>query len=298
MDIIKSPYEILPTGSLRFNSNTNKKVIHEETKPSSPVLDMTNKPKMNFVSRELDDESGKKILDYIYDEMNGSLIPDSKKKTKHTTKTRITDDGHKSSFYVPDSKSVPKNTSLNIFDHISDSLGLKTTSNIQKIDKNILKKNDITIRVLIEELEIPISNLRQANILHTFDDLLELGFTPFDLTRNRELFNCGTLKTLFNTDYKMMEKKNVPVNIDHIIRGKFYSTELQTINFSFNTMITEKGIGRSQLHALNFPLKELINLGFEYKHLRILDISKRRALAPQPEGFGWDIVTYDLLRLL
>ena len=291
-DRVKSPYELVPTESLRFQS------IDEPIVPLTPiqsVSSVTSKQK-TMVSRELDEESGKKILDYIYDEMNGSLIS-KKKKRKPLAKPGIADNGHKNAFYIPEQKNSVTTTSTSIFDRISDSLGLKTTSNVAKIDLDTLVNNEMTLEILIEDCEIPISNLRQANIVSTFQDLMALGFTPMDLTRDRKLFNVGTLKTLFDADYKTMRKYNVPIDIEHIMKGKFFASELQTLGFTFEHMIQEKGIGRSQLHALNFSLSDLINLGLEYHHLRILDITKKRALSPRPDGFGWDKETYELLKM-
>lgn len=287
---VKSPYELVPTESLRFQS------IDASLMPApSPVQSIqsvsSGKPK-TMVSRELDEESGKKILDYIYDEMNGSLIS-KKKKRKPAAKAGIADNGHKNAFYIPEQKSsVSSGTTTSFFDRISDSLGLKTTSNVAKIDLDTLVNNEMTLEILIEDCEIPISNLRQANIVTTFQDLLALGFTPMDLTRNRQLFNVGALKTLFDADYKTMRKYQVPIDVEHIMKGKFVASELQTIGFTFEDMIEEKGIGRSQLHALNFSLSDLMNLGIEKKHLRKLRITKEQAISPRPDGFGWDEETY------
>jgi hypothetical protein len=295
-DRVKSPYELVPTESLRFQLMTIDEPVAPMIQVQS-VSSVSNKQK-TMVSRELDEESGKKILDYIYDEMNGSLIS-KKKKRKPLAKPGIADNGHKNAFYIPEQKTINSSgtTSTSLFDRISDSLGLKTTSNVAKIDLDTLVNNEMTLEILIEDCEIPISNLRQANIVSTFQDLLALGFTPMDLTRDRKLFNVGTLKTLFDADYKTMRKYNVPIDIEHIMKGKFVASELQTIGFTFEYMIQEKGIGRSQLHALNFSLSDLINLGLENQHLRILDISKRRALSPRPDGFGWDKETYELLKM-
>jgi hypothetical protein len=213
-----------------------------------------------------------------------------KKQRNTPSKTSLAQDGHKSTFYIPESKrNTNKGTasSLNLLDYVSDSLGLKTTSNIQKIDKSSLKKNGITIEILIEDCEVAISNLRLAGILTSFEDLMELDFKPMDLTRNRELFNCNSLKTLFNADHGKMEKYGIPLGIDDIIQGKFYVSELQTLAFRLDRMIREGGIGKSQLHALNFPLEDLISLGLKKEHLIILKISRRHALMPLPEGFGW-----------
>lgn len=244
----------------------------------------------------MDEESGKKILDYIYDEMNGSLMK-NKSKRKPLAKAGIAENGHKNAFYIPEQKSIASSstTTTSFFDRISDSLGLKTTSNVAKIDLDTLVNNEMTLEILIDDCEIPISNLRQANIVTTFQDLLALKFTPMDLVRNRQLFNAGTLKTLFDADYKTMRKYQVPIDIVHIMKGKFLSSELQTLGFNFEQMIDEGGIGRSQLHALNFSLSDLINLGIEKKHLVKLKITKEQALSPRPDGFGWDKETYGLL---
>jgi hypothetical protein len=283
-----SPYELLPTESLRFEL--------EQTRPP-PIIQTqsitnTKVVKDNFISRELDEDTGRRILDYIYDEVSGSVT--TKKKSRKKTNLSIGADGHKNSFYIPEATNKPT-SSTTFFDRISDSLGLKTVSNVQKINMDVLKSNGVTLEVLIDECEVSITNLKQANILSTFQDLLELGFTPMDLTRNRLLFNCGTLKTLFNADHNTLIKYGVPIDVEHLIRGKILSSELQTLGFSFDNMINEKGIGRDQLKTLNFPLRDLMNLGFEKRHLKKLHITKEFALKSWPDGFGWNKETFDLL---
>lgn len=308
---VKSPYQLLPTESLRFTPPKKMKQKKQElrtittTTPTEFISNLSSsvKSRNDFVTRELDDESGKRILEYIYDEMHGSLMTknrreERKKKKTNPSKASLAKDGHKNTFYIPESKrNTNKSTasSLNILDYVSDSLGLKTTSNIQKIDKSSLRKNGMTIEILIEDCEVSLSNLRLAGILNSFEDLLELDFRPMDLTRNRELFNCNSLKTLFNANHDTMEKYGIPLGIDDIMLGKFYVSELQTLDFKLDRMVLERGIGKSQLHALNFPLEDLISLGLTREHLKILNISRRQALMPMPEGFGWKEEIYKRL---
>ena len=75
-----SPYELLPTETLLARNNTTPS-------PIIPTVVTPTLTKIIPISRELDKDSAERILDYIYNEVEGSLsnsgILHNKKKKKN-----------------------------------------------------------------------------------------------------------------------------------------------------------------------------------------------------------------------
>jgi len=115
-------------------------------------------------------------------------------------KRNVTANGPYGYFFTPSLPgSTKKTTSLfdDIVNGVTDSLGIKTKSNIENITKETLIENDITVAVLLEDIGVRLSEFKNAGILNSLQDLVDIGFDPCDLTRDRLLFSCATLYQLF-----------------------------------------------------------------------------------------------------
>jgi hypothetical protein len=302
---VLSPYEAIPTEELYFTSpeqqHQRPQLPLEEIPRAAAYIGGVGSTSISSVSsvgvvrahtaaRELDEESGERILDYIYRKGGGSVAV--KKNSSPAPVMTLDPNGHTNSFYIPPAPTPSLSGGRGgggggFLDLLTDKLGLKTKANIQRIDKTVLVKNGVTLGVLIEECGVAISNLRQANILNTFEDLLDLGFCAEDLTRNRLLFSCQSFKQVFKADYHTMVRHGVPFDVSHLLKCKFTPQELDTLNYSLDTLIQAGGIDRDLLMKLNFSLADLVQLHFRGEHLKMLKISRRLATAPRPRGFGW-----------
>jgi hypothetical protein len=64
-----------------------------------------------------------------------------------------------------------------------------------------VKKHGLTVRDLVVSARVPMTDLFVANIVRSFDDLLELGFKTVDLTANPQCFTSAHLRQFFNVTY-------------------------------------------------------------------------------------------------
>lgn len=257
--------------------------------------------------RELDKESGEKLLDYIYHEMEGRVNGkrtslQSNNNNNNNNIAQLDKNGHMSAFFIPGKNTASTTTTTTrrggergILDLLGDSLGVKTENNIREITKEVLKENDMTIEIIITECQVSITNLYAANILTSFNDLLYLDFKLTDLTLNRELFRCETLKSLFKVNCKKMRKRGITFDLESLMIRPFYTSELEMLGFSIDSLIQSGGIARNQLRSLNYSLEGLISIGFKKEHIEKLKISKKSATRPQPNGFGWSESEYTAL---
>ena len=328
-----APYERTPTDSLVFirggasesSQVTSPLSHHQPSVPSSPSPPTRGtETTTTQVVRELDEQTGFRILDYIY-ERGGSVNIDDGGTTpvkRATPAPPISQAHNRNTFYIPPNTtstgSVGGTTTttagtkvMQLFDALTESLSFKTMSNVRKINKRVLQHNGITVETLIAQCRVAITNLYQARIVTSMRDLVELGFKTSDLLLDRTLFNCNTLCTLFGVRaddgrrnlpmYRVMVGHGVDFSLEHLMMNdSFLSSELMTLEFPLGEMIEADGIGRGQLLALKFPCAELVQLGLTKKHLKKLKISERHATEPrQPDGqggFGWTIEEYRSLR--
>jgi hypothetical protein len=58
----------------------------------------------------------------------------------------------------------------------------------QSITKHWLRDHGLTLRDLVADAKIPITDLKKAGIVQTFEDMLDLGFKTEDLTANTRCF--------------------------------------------------------------------------------------------------------------
>jgi hypothetical protein len=298
---VPSPFELLPNEHLLFQLPlpTTTTIVSLGPPPSqaTPITGISNGSKSQGIDRELDEETGKRVLAFIYGERNGKLSVGGGGEKKMES-LKFNQDGERTKIYVPSSRSNKSTTTSlmgSLFDRLTDSMGLKTMSNVKRITKEVLIENDVKLGNLIMDCDADITEFHRANILVTFQDLLDIGFEALDLVKNRELFNCQKLKLLFGADYDTLRLRSVPFDLSHVMRGNFNVTELMAFNFSIGTLVEEKGIGEDQLHCLQFSLEDLTLLHFSKKHLRMLGIKESRALKPRPIGFGWKEEEYRLL---
>jgi hypothetical protein len=289
-----SPFDLLPTEVLL----SRKDVATVETVVSTTKTIPTTS-KAVVVPRVLDKRTADKVLDYIY-EQEGKVTRNKKKEKKADTSLQFDDNGHMSTFFIP--RSGPSSTSRggnekNLLDIIGDSMGIKTDNNGQAIDIEVLKRNKITVEVLVSEIGVSITEFYVANILTTFDDLLYIGFKLTDLTLSkREYFSCDVLKTLYKVNCEKLAQWNITFDLETLMVGEFYVSELNALDFSIDPLIMSGCIARSQLRSLKYPLSGLISLKFNKENVDKLRISSRRAVRPQSEGgFGWSLAEYNAI---
>ena len=240
---------------------------------------MENPVELPRIKRELDEEIGKKILDYVYNKKKirgkeGGRGEKSKTKTLNLTKS-----GHKQDYYVytgnRNHSAGGGLESVKMFvDTTLDSLNIKTSGNIQEIDTYFLKANDITLAILIDEIQVKISDLYAGDVLRKFQDLVYIGFQPKDLVRNRELFNCDMLGNLFKTNYENILANGIRFDMREIVLGGFLASDLKALDYNLDDAIRNGFITLPALKVLNFSLEGLSLIGFRREHLKKLKIGK------------------------
>jgi hypothetical protein len=217
----------------------------------------------------------------------------SKKKVKknNTNKINLDENGHRTPFRIPSMKGGSHQktpTKLGLLDTAADYARIKSDSNMKNINKEVLINNGITISNLIEDCRVSITDLYVAGILTSFDDLIDLGFKPTDLTLNTELFNCASLVRLFKVNHNDMKAKRVEIDLEALMVGGFCSNDLEVIKFSIAPMIESGHIANKQLWALKYSFNDLLSLGLNKAHVSKLDISARRAVKRVEDGgWGW-----------
>lgn len=248
-------YKKRPTESLCITeiSKTPSKVLLKESEHvSSSTVTSSNSI---TVKRELDEETGKKILNYVYQKRGGLLnIGSSSGNNNNRPKQSLTKSGHKQEFYVHAAQQQQQGGG---------------SSNIQKIDIHFLVNNGITLEVLIDDIGIKISEMRAGGVLMNFKDLITIGFQPLDLVRDRKLFNCDMLGNLYNVNYESFSLNGIGFDIRDIIRGEFLASELHALEYNIDLPISKGHIGLPILKALNYSLEGLRLIGFTKEHLSL-----------------------------
>lgn len=316
MEKVDPPWVKRPNVLLRFELEGGGGGNYQ--KPSSSISSATSLSSANSISsntniltreRELDEETGKRILKLIYKRRKERESSEGGTPVKNNTNTNntyqktpsYTPSGHSETFFIPSNdKASSKGFGGgggpgigDMFDSVTDYFGVKTKSNVQRIDKAMLMDEGITIAMLITECRVPLSEMKLAKILNTFRDLMDLGFVPEDLTRNRELFNCNSLVTLYGKEErespcKLLARNGVQFDIRHIFQGKFLPSDLMSMGYNLDEPIKNQEITSSQLRSLNYSLEDLVVLGLEREHLIHLGITGKEALGKKVNGgFEW-----------
>jgi hypothetical protein len=326
-----SPYERVPLASLLYvrnastNDSTSQRYRDNDLQVSTFVEQTTIAPTKPAVTinKELDLESGFRLIEYI-DAIGGTIDVNREemerfkqnkqnkqnKQDKQDKQNRQNDGGakqqHRPSFYIPapqTSTTTAGTKKVSLIDRLSSGLSnavtLKTEHNVRRLSKDILLYNGLTIESVVRHCRVAISNLR-GNLLPAFQDLVDMSFKPQDMLIDRTLFNCNTLKNLYDANYATIVAHGVPFDLTHLMMDNgFTSSELIALGFPLGKMIDEDGIRQGQLRAIRFPLSDLVQLGFCKAHLTKLAISREIALKPivpnGTGGFGWSHDEYELL---
>jgi len=289
------PYKRRPTESL-FLSNTSPKLSLLKDSVNHSVS--TNDNNKVMIKRELDEETGKKILNYVYQKRGGLLTIGGGggmyNNNNNRPKQNLTKTGHKQDFYVHSSSSQQQQQQhgglKTLVDTVSDSLNITTSSNIQKIDIHFLVNHGITLEILIDDIGVKISEMYAGGVLMNFRDLITIGFQPLDLVRDRKLFNCDMLGNLYNVNYETFSVNGISFDIRDIIRGEFLASELHALEYNIDLPISKEHLGLPILKALNFSLEGLTLIGFTKEHLKKLKIGAREA-----RELGWNHDEYLVL---
>jgi len=330
-----SPYEVTPLASLRYvRPTTNDLPISLPTvyparvnqqqqqqqqqqpvypsHPSHPSGGSYNAPRnpMPMNMKELSEESGFRLLDLIWEEGGTVIISEEQmavfKRNRQRATKQINQAQNRPQFYVPPSGGGSTHNNISIrsmFDSLTNQANLKTMSNVRRITKDVLLYNGITLDMVLRRARVPVSELKGANIVTSFADLVELGFKPEDLLIDRALFNCNTLRHLFEgTTYQVIVSHGVAFNLEHLMMdNSFLSSELNALGFPLGQLIDRGDIQQSQLRALKFPFSELLGLGLRQEHLTKLGIDKEVATRQRtPDGrggFGWTLDEFESLAL-
>ena len=196
---------------------------------------------------------------------------------------------HKETFYTPslNDNDDKKIDSLGIFDKFIDNFALSASSNIKNINIKILEKNKITIKDLIHECKVSITDLKAAGIINNLDDLIKLKFYIRDLTLNRNLFSVDKLTNLFNIYYKDLKEYQIGITPNNIIKCNFFPSELLTIQFDM-TSLYEQGIRKNHMIEMRFKLSDWRLLGFNYEFAKKLNINWDSII----NEFRWDKKEY------
>lgn len=183
-----SPYDILPTqvllsggggGCTPTSVNTNNNVVHQTSRVMTVprVLDQRT-----LLIRYWTTSTNR--MEKIVNNDN-KRERKRKKKAKRETDIQLDESGHMNTFFIPKSSPTAMSRSgggggssqeKSIFDIIGDSMGIKTDNNGQSITKEVLKRNGITVEVLVGIIGVSITEFYVAGILSTFDDLVYIGF--------------------------------------------------------------------------------------------------------------------------
>lgn len=282
---------------------------NQETDYESYYEEPRENPKMSLISRELNEQSRDAILNFI-DLQASRGVKSTSTKTAMTggsgsdrraaASSTSTNGGSntrrlKESFYTgPDASALKKKQSeeKNLFERVSSLMSLSNLMKRTEISKALLMQNNITIRALIEDCHVRISDLKTAGVLKDFDDLMTLGFVLADLTRDRSLFNASALTQLYGVGYNELRERGL-FSVSDLIACDFYPNELLSLQFDFDRMIRHRRISKQQLAALRYELSDLRALGLRAEHLIALKIERPEA----HKLFRWNMKEYEEFRL-
>lgn len=281
------PYKTRPTESLW---------IHTKPIPSPMVIKKESETKREElpeqsggvrIKRQLDEESGTRILMYIHQKKS----PESERKTRNNTNAlKLTKSGHKPDcVYYQGVGSTGGGGEKSFIDKSLDVLSKKTFSQeaIQAIDTHFLSARGITLALLIYPIQVKISELYAGGVLRTLQDLIEIGFRPNDLVLDRDLFNCDILANLYRTNYMDIVEKKIPFGEKEIISGGFLPSELKALDYDIHDAITAGRITFATMKLLNFSLHGFQMIGLKRLHLTTLGIKEKEA-----KELNWDYQQY------
>jgi hypothetical protein len=294
---VLTPYEEVPTESLYFSSPQQSLRVVEQPKLPSPsqggsissmssggLRQIATENKSAVIRAELDVQTKGRILTFIQNRENGVTTV---KEPPPSISTDMEENGHTSSFYIPPPQTSSGSRGVGLLERFTGLVGLKPRCDVQTIDKETLMKYRVTICDLLESCQVRLSDMRQAGILTSFSDLMDLHFCVEDLTRRPLLFSCQSLVQVFKASYKTLVEHGITFDVSHLLRCKFKPQDLVALAYSLDPLICEGGINKDHLRTLNFSLRDLVALGFRSEHLKILKISRNLATTAYPVGFGW-----------
>lgn len=296
---MRAPHETLPTLSLfPVEAGSYRSPVPMMMTTTTPPVTATPQAVVKTISsgggsgefRALDEESRKRILDYIYDHCDGRVTGDRNRKEETDLKRGT--DGHALSFFIP-SLAKKEKAGPDILDVMADKLRLTTKNNLLRVDKALLIEHGVTVRILIEQCQVKIGHLFFAKILTSFQDLMDVGFTTDDLKRDRMLFDCQALSAHCGVTWDTLERHQLTLNI--VKEPHFYAQELIILKYPLGQHIDQGYVSRDTLLSLNYAMCDLVEMGFAQRHLKKLKISRELALQPHPNGFGWSPQDINLL---
>jgi hypothetical protein len=237
------------------------------------------------ISRELDEETGEKIWSYIEEGRKND-------RRKERPLPVVVDAELKE--YIPIHRSKRKEKDW--IDKLKEGTNemLKKKQPRPPINLQLLVDYGITIRIMVEDCQVGISNLYQAGIVRKVEHLKLLKFDPRDLVRDRKLFSFNHLVQLFQAPIPVLEKAGIPFSLIHLIPEsaggpQFLVADLEGLQFSLDVLM-ERGLNSTQLKMLAFTysLKTLRQFGLTRDYIQRLGITKEEALLHLSQGgFGW-----------
>lgn len=319
-------FEIIPTSLLqpskiRKYNDTPLITTMNTTTVVEPIRSVTQ-------TKELDRATGLAILKFVEEKerlsVNNTNTTSSSSNTTKTTQVKPRPSqldrkkgAHKNTFYLgieeekergKESTSVISSSTKKegesyqwtnfIFDRktlmgaLNNFVNLGMDDEIRRINKSYLINHGVTVENLICDCKVDLRELRKCHIITNLDDLLDLGFKLSDMTIDRKIFNVTTAVTFFDVTYSRLRDYNdFDLGIFNIINSHFYAAELCTLGYHIDYMIVNNYIRKKDLLELNFELSDLVLLGFNAVHIKILGISQREAI----NTFEWNEDDYDNL---
>lgn len=307
-----APWILLPTAQLRFSREPEEGLDALSAK-ESPTAQVTAAQRRRG---PLSAEDSASIYSYIRAHNKDGQVrwPKPRKELPHADEPTGASESADGRFYLPAlnalgrpqakerSTLVGHATTLlkDVASGALDAVGLASLATDPPLTLEILMLNNVSVRALIDVCRVPMTNLYDAGVVSSFRDLQDLHFHPRDLLRKRELFQASALPQLFKTSFSGMRSQNCAFGLGDLKeqvfkatkgrrerKAKFYSSELEALSVSLDSIIREDAVTARDLIELNYELPDLERLGFEREHLTLLGITRKQALEPWPAGFGW-----------
>jgi hypothetical protein len=291
--MIESPFDILPNKSLLITVDQNVTKNNHYHQQKTPIIKQpSSSPQIN--QKHLED-----IANYINHRRTVRASKKQRQSQHKSISTEIQRKEHKPTYYLPSSSSSSKESKspdiMDFWNNITSTFGIEQKVKPSDINRDFLCQERVTIKKLITKCKVPISELYNAHITRTFDDLVSLGFRVRDLTLDREKLKADIFVSLFNTHYDIIRER-IGFTIADLIQAQFTCAELETLKFTFAPMIENGGIGKDHLKTLNFSLNDLIKRGLKRSHILRLKITEKEALLSLDYGgFGWDAHEFQML---
>ncbi len=280
---MQTPFDLFPIERL-YPEGARK--THDKQRGEKPVGTKSAAELMDEVVRDLSEKSGLAILACACELTGGNVIFGATPQQQKARETSTKKSYHKDTFYMAQPQHAQQGDSLELDRRLKQAFNIVVVkSNIKYITKDFLQRHGFTLEVLLLRCEVAIEELRLAQILRTFDDLLDLRFKAHDLVCARQLFNTDKLAGLYSVSYEQLRAcKRFSFTAYDLAQCQFYPNELMALDFSFEPMIARGYIDRNQLAKLKFSLADMRLLHFEPQHVVQLDISAQHAR----KLFKWD----------